>query len=329
MAFSVTTLPHRLYRLFHIDRRRRDRQGPVVLSIRRIYILPTRYGLLYGLLVFLLTLGATNYDNSTGFLLAFLLAGLGMVAAIHTYRNLSGLQLRGGRGFRVFCGEQARYTVYVDNTRGDARPALCLHPEDEDPQACAGVCVDIPAAGHREVELRRPARRRGWSELGTVVVATTYPLGLFRAWSRLRLDVRCLAYPQPEGEPVPPAPAARSSGGRDGRTAEGNDDFLGHRRYQPSDSPRHVDWKAAARGREPLTKLFAHHECDERWLDWEALAGLDTEARLRRLCRWVLDAERSSHRYGLRLPGLEIPLNRGPAHLHRCLEALALHPRKP
>ena len=192
MAFSFAALPHQLYRIFRIERRSAGRNRPVVLSQQRIYILPTRYGLLYAFLVFLMTLGATNYNNSVGFLLAFLLAGLGMVTALHTYRNLAGLRFRNGRTFRVFCGEKARYTLYVDNPRGTPRHSISLQLPGEAP-----VAVDIDAGECREIELTLAARRRGYQPLSTLTVASRYPLGLFRAWSRIGLEMNCLVYPRP------------------------------------------------------------------------------------------------------------------------------------
>ena len=52
--------------------------------------------------------------------------------------------------------------------------------------------------------------------------------------------------------------------------------------------------------------------------------SLGTEARLSRLCAWVLQADRLGLNYGLRLPGLEIKPGSGEAHKRQCLEALAL-----
>ena len=62
-----------------------------------------------------------------------------------------------------------------------------------------------------------------------------------------------------------------------------------------------------------------------RVLHWRQTAdlGADTEARLSRLCAWVLQADRIGARYGLRLPGREIAPDEGPNHRQRCLEALA------
>ena len=52
--------------------------------------------------------------------------------------------------------------------------------------------------------------------------------------------------------------------------------------------------------------------------------SLDTEARLSRLCAWLLQADKLGLSYGLRLPGLQIKPSSGEAHKRQCLEALAL-----
>jgi len=319
MHFSLTDLPHRCYRLLQIERRAASRNRPVVLSRQRIYILPTRYGLVFALLVFVMAVGAANYDNSSGFLLAFLLAALGMMSTLHTYRNLARLSFRTGKTFHVFCGEAARFTVYVDNPGRLPRAAVALQLGDEAP-----VYADIATGTQTEIELSLPAHRRGYLPISTLTVASRYPLGLFYAWSRIRLNMTCLVYPRPATAVVLPRQGCRQTDGHF-IPRPGHDDFLGFRAYQPSDSPRHVDWKAAARGRGLLTKQFADNEQDALWLDWDSLPDMDPEARLSRLCRWVLEAEAGSYRYGLRLPRKHLPLNRGDAHKHLCLQTLALY----
>jgi hypothetical protein len=41
----------------------------------------------------------------------------------------------------------------------------------------------------------------------------------------------------------------------------------------------------------------------------------------------VVEAHRGGATFGLRLPGMVREPDRGPAHYHACLRALALHPR--
>jgi uncharacterized protein (DUF58 family) len=61
------------------------------------------------------------------------------------------------------------------------------------------------------------------------------------------------------------------------------------------------------------------------WLSWEQLPQrMGVEEKLSWLTRWVLDAHALHLSYGLRLPGMELPLNSGELQRQRCLEALAL-----
>ena len=48
--------------------------------------------------------------------------------------------------------------------------------------------------------------------------------------------------------------------------------------------------------------------------------------RIRRLTRWVLEADRQAIRYRMRLPAQTIGPGRGAEHRHACLRALALLP---
>src|SRR5690606_16862015 len=92
-----------------IDRRYRawlDRRLPEVVSCRlenrRLFIFPTAAGGLFGALLAILWLTATNFENNLIFGLTFLLAGLFVVTIFHTYGNLHGIEvgpLRTGTGF--------------------------------------------------------------------------------------------------------------------------------------------------------------------------------------------------------------------------------------
>ena len=65
-------------------------RGEVVLVQRRIFILPTGAGITFAVVLLLMLTGSINYALSLGFILAFLLAGLAIVAMLHTFRNLAG-----------------------------------------------------------------------------------------------------------------------------------------------------------------------------------------------------------------------------------------------
>jgi uncharacterized protein (DUF58 family) len=293
-------------------------RGRIVLRHRRVYILPTRIGWLFGATIGILLVGSINYALQLGFALTFLLAGMGLVGMVHTTRNLARLSVSAGRVEPVFAGEAAQFRLHLENLEPHDRPAILVRHL----ASAAQIVLDLGRRAVAEAILSVPATKRGWLPLGRVMLETRFPLGLFRAWSYAEPDVRCLVYPRPERASLP-APSAASAARAQ---AQGNDDFSGLREYQPQDSPRHVAWKAVARSDTMLTKQFAGAAGTELWLDWAALPpAMETEQRLSRLTGWVIAAEQSGARYGLRLPGSALAPDRGESHRAACLQALALH----
>jgi uncharacterized protein (DUF58 family) len=296
-------------------------RGTVVLVHRRVYIVPARMGWWFAAALVILLIGSINYALGLGFALTFLLAGLGLAGMVHTARNLARIGVSVGRTEPVFAGEPAQFRLHLDSRAAFDRPSILARHLASGSQLVA----DIPAHGMAEVVLEAPARRRGWLPIGRLMLETRYPLGLFRAWSYVEPDARCLVYPRPERSPLP-QPAAQAASGAQRSPAAGNEDFSGLRTYQLSDSPRHVAWKAVARTDDMLTKQFSGAAAAELWLDWRLLpSALGAEQRLSRLAGWVLAAERGGALYGLRIPGAEIAPGRGDSHAAACLQALALH----
>ena len=69
------------------------RSGPIELVQRRIFILPSRYGIMYIVALLVMLTGSINYNLSLGFVLTFLLAALGVNSILHTFRNLARLKI--------------------------------------------------------------------------------------------------------------------------------------------------------------------------------------------------------------------------------------------
>jgi uncharacterized protein (DUF58 family) len=163
-----------------------------------------------------------------------------------------------------------------------------------------------------------------------LTIATTFPLGLVRAWSYAAPDQRCLVYPAPAADapPLPTAPGLEDGQSRGGR---GLDDFFGLRDHQLGDPPRHVAWKAVARHNGPLlTKEFSAAAAQRVVLDWDELPpSMAVEQRLSVLARWICQAHGVGLAWSLQLPGCEFPFAAGPAHYHACLKALALYGQEP
>lgn len=295
--------------------------GPVRVHRRRVYILPTRFGIGFALMQLVLLLGAMNYGNSMAFLLVFLLAALTLVGMHHTHANLVNLELQPGLTRPVFAGDSALFGIRLHNPARAARYSLVLswRGAPGSPSAAA----DLDAGDSAQWTLALPAPQRGRLAAGAFRVGSEYPLGLFRAWTWAELDIETLVFPSPApaGRPLP---GSVGRGGAQAAVVVGREEFNGLRSYQRGDSAHAIHWKSLPKTLTPMVKQFADTLDEDRWLEWEQLAPLDVEARLSQLTRWVLELDALQRSYGLRLPGLVIAPAAGEAQRYACLKALAL-----
>jgi uncharacterized protein (DUF58 family) len=292
--------------------------APIKLNQRRIFILPTRAGLMLGITLLLMLIGSINYNLSLGYVLTFLAAATAVVSILHTFRNLVRLELDNGKTQEIYAGEEAKFAIVIHNPLLFSRYSIGLRYQKND-----ATYADLTPKQNTIVYLPVVAHKRGWLILERLNIFTQYPMGIFNAWSNVGLDLRCLVYPKPDY--THPLPDLGLSPFKEGsQQVGGTDDFAGLRSYQPGDSPKHIAWKTVAREQEVMTKQFSGAGHRELWLEWDQLPAMDIEARLSRLCGWVLQADKNQLRYGLRLPNLVIAPDIGDPHKKMCLEALAL-----
>lgn len=299
--------------------RRAPRAASVRLRHKSIYVLPTAQGWGFLLVIALLWVLGTNYENNLVLGAAFLLLSLMVVSVVHAFRNLSGLTLSVVRTHPAFAGEFAEFDVLLEAAPGSRHDALRLGWD-----RLLTVEADVPAGGECCVSLSHKARRRGWLVPERLRIQSVYPLGFFRAWSWVQLDGAALIYPAPR----PTDQSPRSSISHDEGTElsrENQEEFQGFRVYQAGSPLAHVAWKHYAREQGMHLKDYSGYQSEQVWLDWDALPGLDQESRLSRLCYWALAYGKTSAQYGLRLPGRTVVQGGGAVHQTAVLKALALY----
>jgi len=307
-----------------------SRSGPAGNRRKRIYIFPTATGFSYLLLLVVMLLGAVNYSNNMAYMLTFLLGSLFLVCMLHTYRNLRGLIIRLNPARPVFAGEKAQFPLVFDNRYGAKRYGITVTPWPEKRKLrkrvlneTLALCIDADRLQHSTLAIQ--STTRGYLFPGRLRIRSTYPLGLFSAWSWLDSNIHCLVYPKPAGNRQLPDLTDRDTEEQIGERA-GTDDFTGFRHYRPGDPIRYIDWKALARGQDVLVKKFSGSGARQLILHWQLTARLaGTEARLSQLALWLLEAETGGLYYALFMPESETGIDHGEKHLHHCLEILATH----
>ena len=300
-------------RLPALTRYRHPESLPIELHRRRIYIVPTAFGLGFSGLLLVMLVGALNYSNNSALLLTCLLGAASAASMLVAFRALNGLCVQSLRGSHAVAGESMELAFLFQSER--PRSAIRLD--------MGGSSVAFALDGHlaTEAKLQLPTERRGWQPLPRVRLWSSWPLGMFRAWSWLHPDQAVLVWPRAEASG--PAPLAPADDARHMRLHRG-DELATLRDYRAGDPQRHIAWKASARHDELLVKDFEQPRRQPQWqLDWRQLRGMDDESRIARLARWLNEAQSQRCSYSLWLPGNEIGSGSGPLHYARCMDALA------
>lgn len=305
-------------RLPALTRLRQPEPLPITLDRRRIYVLPTPFGLAFGALLSLMGLGALNYDNNPALILVFLLGSAAHTGLLQAFLALRGLRLQGVEAEPVHAGQPLSLRFRFASTEPRRRDGLRLTRGEQITH------FSLAAEGDLDVLLSLPTQRRGWQRVERISLSVRRPLGMFVAWSWLHPERAVLVYPrtEPNGPPLP----ADASDGAPQRRRSPDEEVHGLRDYRVGDPLRTVAWKRSAQRGELLVREFESPRGRDAVLDWQALTPLDTEARIRRLTHWLIEAERQGLRSELRLPDGRLGPGKGAAHLHACLSRLALLP---
>ncbi len=299
---------------------RLPRSDTWTLTQRNIYIVPTRAGLMFAMVLLVMLLASINYQLSLGYVLTFLLAGAGFVSMHLTHNTLRGVTLHLRPPQSGFAGVPMALEVQLSSP-ARTQYGLGLGLESAADRT-HDVFVDVPAGGMATAHLSFVPPQRGRHVLPTLHVETRYPLGLFRAWTVWRPASQALAWPQPE-TPVAPWPASPAAAGETApRPAAAGGEFDGVRSYRRGDPLKGIVWKKAAKGGDLVSRETAGALERELWLDWQQAQLPGVEPRLSRMAAWIVAADAAGLPHGLRLPGVEIAPAQGASHRRASLDAL-------
>src|SRR5271167_3629195 len=100
---------------------------PVTIERRRIYILPTRFGIALAALLFAMLIAGLNYNSNLGLAFGFLMVSLVLVAMHHCHRNLLGLGVDLNVEVDAFAGGDAAFDFMLRNQSAMDRCDIEVH----------------------------------------------------------------------------------------------------------------------------------------------------------------------------------------------------------
>ncbi len=297
----------------------------VNLTSRRIYILPTREGIIFALLVLIMLAAAINFNNSLIFFFTFLMASVGVISMYMTQQNLIGLQFSLAHVPPVFLYQSLQLPLTISCSKSCYSIAIDFNmPSNK--SIHTSMYTDIISQESTQLALSTATEKRGRFSLKALTISSRFPLGLFRAWANIELNHDAIIYPEPESvKHFSPPHGSDTEGSNPYGT--GLEDFSGFKNYQTGEPLSHIHWKAFAKEQGLLSKTFSGSSHKEYWLNWSEVFG-HIEQKLSQLCQLIIEAEHNGDRYGLILPGQSIAISSGLNHYHSCLKTLALYQSK-
>lgn len=189
--------------------------------------------------------------------LAFDLA-FALVLTLDALRAGGRLEVRRRTGEVYAVGAPGTVQVEVDNP---GRRTVQLRIRDEAPGETEGLplVVELAPRGRLLADYRLTFSRRGREAFGDLVVRVASPWGLWERQTRHSVDTEVRVYPDLRGlrsEGLAGRALLRDAPVRVRRQAGGENEFQRNRPYVTGDAFRHIDWKATARKRRPITREF-------------------------------------------------------------------------
>lgn len=296
-------------------KRRIPAQKQQTLTQRSIFIFPSRFGFIYLFVcIFLYTLG-TNYQNNLILLMAFSLVGFFITSILYSYGNLAGLTVKSGQPMPVYAKEMASITIYVSD--GENRNTLTFNFKDQ-----ADATLNLSQKLDK-ISVPYKTEHRGLIKLPRLTIRSYFPLGLFRCWTHLDMDIELMVYPHPIESNVALIPIDTQQ--KNSRSRTELDDFVGIRDHVQGEPLSRISWKHVARHQQKLvSKQFSEDDVVPMWLSLNNVRGQDIEEKLSKLAYAIDHYSQQKIPFGLALNKTIIKPDASEKHKQKCLEALAL-----
>ena len=227
----------------------------------------TREGWFYMAGIILISLAALNTGNNLLFLILASLIALILMSGILSSITLSGVAMRLQLPEHIFAGQPVRASIELENEKLTL-PSFSLRVEavtakDSPAAALLETPVYFPylpkrGSAHQTVPISFPAR--GVYRQDAFRIVTRFPFGFLQKAHRVDLRTEALVYPsvEPTREFLEILPGLQ--GAMESLTKGRGQDLYALRDYVPTDSARHVHWKASARLGSLMVREFTHED---------------------------------------------------------------------
>jgi uncharacterized protein (DUF58 family) len=227
----------------------------------------TREGWIYIAGVIVVALAALNTGNNLLFLILASLIAVILMSGILSSITLGGIEMRLELPEHIFAGQPVRAQIELENKKFTL-PSFSLRVEGaKTKNGTAAALLETPVyfpyvAKHECVKQSVPITfaSRGAYRQDAFRVITRFPFGFLQKARRVELNAEALVYPsvEPSRDFLEILPALQ--GALESLSKGGGQDLYALRNYMPTDSARHVHWKASARSGSLMVREFTRED---------------------------------------------------------------------
>jgi uncharacterized protein (DUF58 family) len=226
----------------------------------------SRTGWIYIAATLIVAMAALNTGNNLLFLILACLISLILMSGILSSISLAGVELRISLPEHIFAGQTVRATVELKNGKLTL-PSFGLRVEPVitkgAPAALLEKPVYFPYLPRQEcVKQSVPVTflRRGLHVQDSFRILTRFPFGFLEKTRRVALKTEVLVYPSVEIDSELAEMFPAIEGSIESYSKGRGQDLHALREYLPTDSARHVHWKASARTGSLMVREFARED---------------------------------------------------------------------
>ncbi len=282
----------------------------------QVYIMPTFAGLWWLGTVFLLMLMGWGYANNLCLALAVLLLSLSVIFLIENHFNLEGFKFQRISFDDQFAGLTSSWRGQVKDLTERTRKDIELR-WDGNEKIMGNILFKSNQSAEGEMTFPKSAR---WHS-PTLIIQSTYPLGLFRAWSFQHCEMEAWVYPAP----IPQGKRITEHHEDESQTelykiSTSGDEPHESKMYESSDAYNRIDWKQFAKNRELRVKTYQEAQSSVFYYQWPYMAG-DQNA-CRQLVGLIEEHYARIEKFGFKNQGLDLLPECDPYHRQRVLRSL-------
>lgn len=298
------------------------------LTQNNIFIFPSAFGFSYLMLIVVLFLLATNYQNNIIMLFSYIMASLFLTVMMTSFFNMSGLIIKAKNKTEGFAGQLVFFDIELSTKFN--RYDLTFSFDDKNKQISAqssNTHLSCIETGLHKTKITFYSDKRGRIRPGRLKISSEYCFGLFITWTQLDFDFQGIIYPKIRhyNGPLPKLTAQIESNDSNAVRTEskGDDDFYELKNFIIGEPLSRVAWKQLAKGQGKFTKHYRQSEGSLSWLSFQNMPVNGVEAKLELLCFFIVEFSKTGRSFGLDLGEYKISPAVGRHHKHQCLTALA------